>query len=36
MSDDPKCQRDELLRAVVDKGGLIRLCFVQDYVGGTS
>ena len=35
MSNDPKCQPDELLRAVVDRGGVVGLCFVADYVGGT-
>lgn len=34
MSNDPKCQPDELLRAVVDRGGVVGLCFVADYVGG--
>ena len=34
MENDPKCQRDELLRAVVDKGGVVGLCFVEDYIGG--
>jgi membrane dipeptidase len=36
MSNDPKCQPDEILRAIVDKGGIIGLCFVEDYVNGTS
>jgi membrane dipeptidase len=35
MHDDPKCQSDELLRAIVDKGGVVGLCFVEDYIGGT-
>jgi len=35
MSNDPKCQPDELLRAVVDRGGVVGLCFVADYVGGS-
>lgn len=35
ISNDPKCQPDELLRAVVDKGGVVGLCFVADYIGGT-
>ena len=35
ISNDPKCQPDELLRAVVDRGGVVGLCFVADYVGGT-
>jgi membrane dipeptidase len=35
VHDDPKCQSDELLRAVVDKGGVVGLCFVEDYIGGT-
>jgi len=35
MSSDPKCQPDELLRAVVDRGGVVGLCFVADYVGGS-
>ncbi|MGP0090027.1 MAG: dipeptidase [Xanthobacteraceae bacterium] len=36
VANDPKCQPDEILRAVVDKGGLIGLCFVADYVNGTK
>jgi membrane dipeptidase len=32
--NDPKNMPDELLRAVVDRGGVIGLCFVRDYVGG--
>jgi membrane dipeptidase len=35
MHDDPKCQSDELLQAIVDKGGVVGLCFVEDYIGGT-
>jgi len=35
MHDDPKCQSDELMRAIVDKGGVVGLCFVEDYIGGT-
>jgi membrane dipeptidase len=35
IHDDPKCQSDELLRAIVDKGGVVGLCFVEDYIGGT-
>jgi len=34
VSNDPKCMSDELLRAVVEKGGVIGLCFVRDYVNG--
>ena len=36
VSNDPKCQSDELLRAVVEKGGVVGLCFVEDYIGGTK
>jgi microsomal dipeptidase-like Zn-dependent dipeptidase len=36
MSNDPKCQPDEILCAVVAKGGVIGLCFVEDYVNGTK
>ena len=35
ISNDPKCQRDELLRAIVETGGIVGLCFVEDYIGGT-
>jgi membrane dipeptidase len=32
--NDPKNMPDELLRAIVDRGEVIGLCFVRDYVGG--
>jgi membrane dipeptidase len=32
--NDPKNMPDELLRAVVERGGIVGLCFVRDYVGG--
>jgi membrane dipeptidase len=36
VSNDAKCQPDEILRAIADKGGVIGLCFVEDYVNGTG
>ncbi len=34
ISNDAKCQRDERLRAVVARGGIVGLCFVEGYIGG--
>ena len=36
ISSDPKCQPDDLLRAVVAKGGIVGLCFVEDYIRGAG